>query len=234
MTGKVCGTCYYGAEAYDRFGRVDPNYVICQIKEAENRMRKPDRYQTLSAVSRMHYQRESCHHWEPEQEILTSVSAYDEPERHETPLNTYSPPVSISEPASSGANEALLNQLKLDVIQKDQMIQSLQFQNTHLSEELSACKEKLDDLEHKLKHAIYFDPSMTDGEVNYFELLGVSLKDTPDEIKQAYYLKIKKFHPDRFVMLTQQLNVAYETLTDPQKRQDYLSRLKQKPMPPRI
>ncbi|MEZ0371200.1 MAG: DnaJ domain-containing protein [Candidatus Sericytochromatia bacterium] len=60
---RVCGNCAFGAEAYDRYGNVDPNYVICQIKEAENRQRKPDRFNTSSAVSRMHHQREACLHW---------------------------------------------------------------------------------------------------------------------------------------------------------------------------
>lgn len=60
---RVCGNCVFGGDAYDRYGNLDGQYVICQIKEAENRQRKPDRFNTTSAVSRMHVGREACLHW---------------------------------------------------------------------------------------------------------------------------------------------------------------------------
>lgn len=62
---------------------------------------------------------------------------------------------------------------------------------------------------------------------NYYELLGVSV-DAPNEvIKAAYRALSKKYHPDVCTdisnagELMQQINVAYDTLSDPQKREQY-------------
>lgn len=62
---------------------------------------------------------------------------------------------------------------------------------------------------------------------NYYELLGVSA-DAPNEvIKAAYRALSKKYHPDvctdipNSEELMQQINAAYDTLSDPQKRMRY-------------
>src|SRR5262245_65695235 len=62
---------------------------------------------------------------------------------------------------------------------------------------------------------------------NFYEVLGVTRDATPDEIKRAYRKAAREHHPDandgdpqaeaRF----KELSVAYEVLSDPDKRQQY-------------
>ncbi|CAG9326618.1 unnamed protein product [Blepharisma stoltei] len=61
---------------------------------------------------------------------------------------------------------------------------------------------------------------------DYYKILGVSSKSTESEIKKAYFNLAKKFHPDvnkspdaknKFA----EINQAYETLGDPEKRRTY-------------
>lgn len=64
--------------------------------------------------------------------------------------------------------------------------------------------------------------------MNYYELLDIDKKAEPDEIKQAYRNKLKDWHPDKnpdrreeAEEMTKALNIAYDVLSDPQKRKNY-------------
>lgn len=66
---------------------------------------------------------------------------------------------------------------------------------------------------------------------NYYEILGVSASATPQEIKQAYWDKLRQYHPDvnqkawaNEVTLT--INHAYEMIKDPEKKAHYDQALK--------
>lgn len=68
-------------------------------------------------------------------------------------------------------------------------------------------------------------------ENNYYQVLEVQHNASQEQIKEAYYILIKFYHPDRFApdsaewkVATEklkQVNVAYDTLKDPAKRAEY-------------
>ncbi len=58
---------------------------------------------------------------------------------------------------------------------------------------------------------------------DYYNILGVSKSASQDEIKKAYRKLASKHHPDKGgdTAKFQEIQTAYETLSDPQKRADY-------------
>ncbi len=64
--------------------------------------------------------------------------------------------------------------------------------------------------------------------MTHYEILGVSKTASQEEIKSAYKKLIKKYHPDLYqgdknyaVKKTQEINVAYDILSDKNKKDDY-------------
>lgn len=68
--------------------------------------------------------------------------------------------------------------------------------------------------------------------MNYYEILGVEQTASLDDIKKAYRRLCKKYHPDKLVGKSEkekeegeekfkQIGLAYETLSDERKRQEY-------------
>lgn len=62
--------------------------------------------------------------------------------------------------------------------------------------------------------------------MNYYELLGVSSAATEEEIKRAYKVQMKKWHPDinkdeEAVSMSAKINEAKDTLLDAVKRREY-------------
>jgi curved DNA-binding protein CbpA len=60
--------------------------------------------------------------------------------------------------------------------------------------------------------------------VNHYETLGVPPDATPEEIKAGYRMAASKAHPDKpggSDVAMQQVNRAYDTLRDPESRQQY-------------
>ena len=63
-------------------------------------------------------------------------------------------------------------------------------------------------------------------ETNYYDVLGVDKGASPEEIKKQYKTLAQKYHPDRYdgtdaKTKFQEVNTAYQTLKDPQKRAEY-------------
>lgn len=59
--------------------------------------------------------------------------------------------------------------------------------------------------------------------MDHYKTLGVEKNSNPDEIKKAYRKLASKHHPDKGgdTAMFQQIQIAYDTLSDPDKRQQY-------------
>lgn len=75
--------------------------------------------------------------------------------------------------------------------------------------------------------------------MNYYEILGINISATQEEVKKAYHRMAKKYHPDMNPNIDttekmKEINEAYETLSDIEKRKDYDKTLKPKSNEPKI
>jgi hypothetical protein len=75
--------------------------------------------------------------------------------------------------------------------------------------------------------------------MTYYDILGVPLNATAEQIKQAYRLQVRFFHPDLFEgspavaeIKTKQLNEAYGVLGNPELRSQYDRILRMNTIPP--
>lgn len=76
-------------------------------------------------------------------------------------------------------------------------------------------------------------------EQNYYEEMGIPLDATDSQIKEAYKKLVKKYHPDLNPDMSQwaatqmkKLNMMYNTLSDPLKRQEYDRKVGKKQVSP--
>ncbi|MDQ4074233.1 MAG: DnaJ domain-containing protein [Thermoproteota archaeon] len=69
------------------------------------------------------------------------------------------------------------------------------------------------------------DGNGNNGEDDYYKILGVLHQADSKEIKNAYRLMAKKYHPDRNSTVSdnvmKKINIAFEVLSDPEKRKQY-------------
>ena len=69
--------------------------------------------------------------------------------------------------------------------------------------------------------------------MNYYELLGLDSKASAEDIKRAYKVQMKKWHPDinkdaEAVSMSMKINEAKDVLLDETKRREYDAFLSQK------
>ena len=60
--------------------------------------------------------------------------------------------------------------------------------------------------------------------LNYYELLGIKADASTDELKRAYFGKVRLYPPERYPEDFKKIRAAYETLSDPKSRDHYDNR----------
>ena len=74
--------------------------------------------------------------------------------------------------------------------------------------------------------ASYLPPQVPSNGTNHYDILGVGLNATDEDIKRAYYAKAREHHPDKTLNATSEemmkrINKAKSILTDEVRRLEY-------------
>ena len=59
------------------------------------------------------------------------------------------------------------------------------------------------------------------GAGNHYETLGIEKTATGEDVKRAYYRKVRQYQPDRFPEEFKKIRAAYEVLSGPEQRAEY-------------
>ncbi len=93
--------------------------------------------------------------------------------------------------------------------------------------------KKVEEDKDSIKKIIKLYDKINSTKFNYYDILGINVDSSPEEIRDAYFDYAKKYHPDRIAstsgseikdkanVIFSEINRAYDTLSDENKRHKY-------------